>query len=112
HEDAAVAAQRSCDREAGARIPRRRLDDRPAWSELPFLLGRFDHRQADPVLHRAAWIQVLELCEELAGNVTAQALEPDDRSVADELENGRVLASRHGRKRIASRTFRLRYRPA
>ena len=94
-EDAAVAAQRRRHREPGAGVARGRLDDRAAGLEAAVLLRRLDHREPDAVLHRAARVQVLELGEELARNVAGEALEPDDRRVADELEHGRVVAPRH-----------------
>ena len=61
HEDAAVAAQRRGHREADARVSRRRLDDRASRAQPPVLLRRLDHGVPDPVLHRAAGVQVLEL---------------------------------------------------
>ncbi len=94
-EDAAVAAERSRDRETDARVARRRLDDRPARPQASVLLGRLDHREPDAVLHGAAGVQVLELREELAGNVALETLEPHDRRVPDELEDGGELAARH-----------------
>jgi hypothetical protein len=59
------------------------------------LLGRLDHREADPVLDGAAGVQVLELGEELAGHVAPKTVESHDRRPADEVEDRRVLAARH-----------------
>ena len=63
-EDAAVALERRGDREADAGVAGGRLDDRAARLELPVALGRLDHRHPDPVLDRAAGVEVLELCEQ------------------------------------------------
>jgi hypothetical protein len=65
HEDAAIALDRRADREADAGVAGGRLDDRAAGPELALAFGRLDHRQPDPVLHRAAGVQVLELREHL-----------------------------------------------
>ena len=94
-EDAAVPAQRRRDREPGTGVAGRGLDDRPAGPQPAVALGGLDHRQADPILHGAAGVQVLELGEELAGNVAAEALEPDDRRLPDEVEDRRVLPAAH-----------------
>ena len=90
-EDAAVALERRRDREAGAGVAGRRLHDRPAGLELPLPLRRLDHRDPDPVLDRAAGVQVLELDHDRRGPCGDDPLQPDERRVADELEDGRVL---------------------
>jgi hypothetical protein len=95
HEDAAVAAERRGHREPDAGVPRGRLHDGAARTEPSVPLGGLDHREADAVLHGAAGVQVLELREELSGNVAREALQPHDRRVPHELEDGRVLAARH-----------------
>ena len=102
-EDAAVALERRGDREPDARVPRGRLDDRAARLQQPVALGRLDHRQADPVLDRAAGVQVLELGEDRAGHVAGDAIEPDDRGAADELEDAWIRA-RHRRRRLAGKS--------
>ncbi len=66
HEDAPVALLRRGDREADARVPRGRLDDRAARPELPVTLGRLDHREPDPILVRAARVHELELRQDRA----------------------------------------------
>ena len=70
-----------------------RLDDRPARLELAVALGRLDHRDADPVLDRAAGVQVLELCHDLAAEALAEPAQLDQRGVAD-----------HGRRLGGDRT--------
>ena len=95
-EDAAVALARRGDGEPDAGVARGRLDDRAARLELPLALGLLDHREADPVLHRAARVQVLELGEDAGVARRREPVEPYDRRRADELEEGRILA-RHRR---------------
>ncbi len=92
-EDAAVALLRRRDREADAGVARGRLDDGAAGLELSFGLGLLDHGQTDPVLHRSTGVEVLELGEDLRLGVPPDRVEPDDRRVADEVENGGVIAS-------------------
>ncbi len=79
-EDAAVAAKGCRHREPGARVARRRLDDRAARAQTAVLLRRLDHREPDTVLHRAAGVQILELRQQLPGNVPREA-RPASRSV-------------------------------
>ena len=103
-EDAAVAACRRRDREADAGVAGGRLDDRPAGPQLPLALRRLDHRHPDPVLVRAAGIQVLQLREQGRLDVARDPVEPDDRRVADQVEQRRVLAG-HRRGAYAIRTL-------
>jgi hypothetical protein len=92
-----VALDRRGDREADSGVPGGRLDDRPAWLQLSFALGLLDQLDADPVLDRPAGADVLELGEHGRGVVGNDALQPRERRMADEVENGRVLA-RHAPK--------------
>ena len=64
HEDAAVAADRGGDRETVTRVAGGRLDDRAARTQQAPALGVLDHPDPDPVLHRAARVQHLELRED------------------------------------------------
>ena len=96
-EDHLVALDRSGERKPDAGVARGRLDDRPARPQLPGALGLVDHRERDPVLVRAARVQVLELREQGGAELGADLLEPDDRRVADQVEQGGVLA-RHLRR--------------
>ena len=61
HEDAVVALGLRHHRQPDAGVARRRLDDRAAGLELAALLGGLDHPQRDPVLDRAAGVEVLDL---------------------------------------------------
>ncbi len=96
-EDAAVALAGRGDGQPDARVARGRLDDRAARLELPLALGLLDHREADPVLDRAARVEELELGEDPRVARRREPLEPDDRRAADEVEEGRILP-RHRRK--------------
>ena len=91
HEDAAVALLCRSDRQAGTGIARRRLHDRAARLQLPFLLGLLDHRQADAVLDGSAGIQVLELRKKLRRDVPGDRVQTDDRCLSDELQSGGIL---------------------
>ena len=96
-EDHLVALDRGGQREADAGVARGRLDDRPAGLQLPGALGLVDHAQRDPVLVRAARVQVLELDQQGRPQLAADLLEADDRRSADQVEQRRVLA-RHARE--------------
>ncbi len=98
-EDAAVALQRGRDRKPDAGVARGRLDDRAPRAKLPFALCRLDHRQSDPVLDRTAGVQVLELRQQGGRDLSAEAVESDDRRPTDELEDVRVPARHAARKR-------------
>ena len=86
-EDHLVALDRRRECEADAGVAGRRLDDRPARSELPALLGALDHAERDPILVRSARVQVLELAR--AGSARARA-----RGAG----GGRPASSRSGRE--------------
>jgi hypothetical protein len=60
-ENELVALLRRHQRQADARVARRRLDQRVAGRDVAALLGLFDHRDADAVLDRAAGIREFEL---------------------------------------------------
>jgi hypothetical protein len=73
-------------REPDAGVARGRLDDRAARLELSLALGLLDHREADPVLDRAARVEELELGEDPRMARRREPFEPDDRRAADEVE--------------------------
>jgi hypothetical protein len=64
---------------------------------LPLALRRLHHRDRDPVLDRAARVEVLELRDHRRGPGRDHPLEPDEWRVADELRQRRVLP-RHARQ--------------
>ena len=106
-EDAAVALERGGDRQAVAGVAGRRLDDGPAGLEQARALGGLDHRQPDPVLHRAARVEHLELREQqrpavLGPEVAGQPRDADQRRVAHEVEDrvGVVHRPRGYRRRM------------
>jgi hypothetical protein len=82
-EDAAVALSRGRDGEADAGVAGGRLDDRAARLELPVALGLLDHREPDPVLDRAAGVEVLELGEDAGVAGRREPVQPYDRSAPD-----------------------------
>ena len=91
-EDAAIALQRGRDREAVAGVAAGGLDDRAAGLQEARPLGGLDHRQADPVLDRAARIEHLELREQqrLAlerAQVAHDPRDPDERGPTDQVQD-------------------------
>ena len=90
-EDAVVALGLRHHRQADTGVAGGRLDDRAAGLERARLLGGLDHPGRDPVLHRAAGVEVLHLGEHerallrAAGRVQGPA-EPEQRGVADQVE--------------------------
>jgi hypothetical protein len=82
-----------------AGVTARGLDDRAARLEQTLALSRLDHRQADPVLDRAARIEHLHLGEQERlsigrAEVARDPTDPDERGVADEVEDGLDVAHR------------------
>jgi len=93
HEDARVALLLGHHRQAHAGVARGRLDDRAARLERAGGLRGLDHAGGDAVLHRPAGVEVLDLGEhQRAVGRAAREVEgpaqPDERSVADEVEEG------------------------
>ena len=62
----------------------------PARLELPRPLGRLDHREADPVLHRGAGVGVLRLPVDRRPHPAADAAEADEGGPPDGVEDGVV----------------------
>ena len=106
HEDAAVALQRGCHSEADAGVAGGGLDDRAAGLELALGFGLLDHGEPDPVLDRAARVQILELCEQPRLHAAADRVQPHDRRVADELEHGGIVPGH--RRKLSARILCLR----
>ena len=52
--------------------------------DLPRLLGGVDHRHPDPVLDRAAGVEVLELGADVAAEALGEPVEQDHRRAADD----------------------------
>src|SRR5207237_265557 len=55
--------------------------------------GLLDHRETDAVLDGAARIEVLELGQDARLHIASDPVEPDDRRIADKLQDGGIVAS-------------------
>ncbi len=78
-----------------------RFHDRAARKQLAGLLGRLDHPERDPVLHRAAGVEVLHLGEHQRGVLAGghHVVQPHQRSVADKIEQRvHVVHEQHSRR--------------
>jgi hypothetical protein len=83
-EDQAVVTGRADQRQGDPGVAAGRLDDHRAPAlDQAIALGAVDHRNPDPVLDRAAGVEVLDLGDDLAGDVGPQAWQGDERRVAD-----------------------------
>eukprot|EP00428_Durinskia_dybowskii_P003288 CAMPEP_0170287060 /NCGR_PEP_ID=MMETSP0116_2-20130129/43582_1 /TAXON_ID=400756 /ORGANISM="Durinskia baltica, Strain CSIRO CS-38" /LENGTH=171 /DNA_ID=CAMNT_0010538467 /DNA_START=73 /DNA_END=588 /DNA_ORIENTATION=- len=80
--DEAVAALGAEHGQGDARVPARGLHDRAARPQLPPALRVMDGGQGEPVLQGAARVEVLALYIEVHAR-RRQAVDPDDRGVAD-----------------------------
>ncbi len=87
HRDDAVALQPCGDREPGAGVARRRLDDRAAGTQAAVALGRLDQAQRHAILDRAARVEQLHLRDELRLDGRVDATQPHERRVADRVED-------------------------
>ena len=87
-QDDAIALGPRHQRQAEAGVAGGRLDHGAAGLQAAVALGGIDHRQADPVLDRAAGVLRFELQEQRAG-AGVEPRHAHQRRVADELENGR-----------------------
>jgi hypothetical protein len=103
HEDAVVALLLGDHGQPDAGVARRRLDDRPPGLQLAGGLGGLDHALGDAVLHGAAGVEVLHLGEDdrsLRAFQGARGLrEPEQRGVADQLEEGVHVLHPHNLER-------------
>ena len=89
-EDEVVALHGGDKREAHARIAARRLDDRRTRLEGTGLLGLFDHRHRNTVLHTATRIEELNLHQH-AGTALVQLVgDLHERSAANLFQNATV----------------------
>ena len=65
-QDELVATRGADHRQGDARVAAGGLDDHALPALDPALaLGGVQHRDADPILYGAAWVHVLELCQDL-----------------------------------------------
>ena len=99
-EDAAVALERSRDREAHPGVPARPLDDHASRLQGPAPLRRLDDGEADPVLHRAARVEILGLSVDGSANPPGDPMQPHQGRPAhrlqDVFEGLRVARAGHG----------------
>ncbi len=86
-EDAPVAPLGRHHGQPDAGVPRRRLHDRPPVPQQTTTLGLVDHLHRRPVLHAAPRVQVLQLGQQVAGEIPSDAVEAHQRRVADEVED-------------------------
>ena len=98
HEDAVVAALGRDNGEAGAGVARSRLDDGSARRQQPVALGRVDHGDRDAVLDAPTRVHRLDLGQQRATQALgfAQAPQPHQRRVPDEVENRFGVVHRFG----------------
>src|ERR1700733_14308262 len=89
-EDDFVAAHAGDEREAHARVAGSAFDDGAAGFQFTSALGFVNHGDADAVFHGAAGIHVIGLDPDFGGRIFREAIQADDRRVADGFQN--VLA--------------------
>ena len=87
HDGQAVPLAARDHRERDPRVAGGRLEDRPARFELARCLGGLDHRLRDPVLRRAGRVLSLELGPQAHAGLRGRAREPDERRLADRVED-------------------------
>ena len=85
-EDALVALLLGDHRQPDTGVAGGRLDDRAAGLELAGGLRGLDHPDRDPVLHRAAGVEVLDLGEHQRPGAVGGLGQPDQWGVADEVQ--------------------------
>src|SRR5437879_2613756 len=90
-----VSLDRTYQREADSGVTRGGLDDSVARLDTAVLLRLLDHCQTDPVFDAAAWIIVLELGPYIGVIARGHAVEPHNRSMADQIERRTCNACRH-----------------
>jgi hypothetical protein len=94
-DDHAVAADGGGHGEADAGVTAGGLDERVARLDASGFLGLEEHADADAILHGSARVHVLELGQELAGQVAANAPEAHQGGLSDSIED-RVKDGSHG----------------
>src|SRR5262249_10823315 len=97
HDHGAIAARVSHQREPDAGVPRRSLDDHAAGADETARLGVAEDGGGGAVLEGAAGIQDLGLPDDRASGELRRLAQPDERRVADGLED--AVADVHGGER-------------
>ena len=100
-EDALVAPLRRNHGQSDAGVARRRFDDGATETEQPVGFGGIEHCEGRPVLDAATGIEVLELGQQMAPQVSPDPVEPNERRLADEIEC--ALSNLHRRTGIGYR---------
>ena len=90
HQYHLVAAHRRRHRQRNAGVAAGRFDQGIARLDLAARLGLCDHRQRGPVFHRARRIIAFQLGQYGVGGRTGDALQLDQRRVADKIFEGMV----------------------
>ncbi len=85
-EDAVVALGLGDDGQPDAGVAAGGLDDGAARLEQAVPLGRLDHLDRDPVLHRATRVEVLDLGQDETLGAVGDRTELEQRGVADEVD--------------------------
>ena len=86
-EDHLVALDRRGHREPVTRVARGGLDDGAAGAEQPSAFGILEHRQTDTVLDTATRVELLELGKDQRPEPLGDLAQPDQRGVADQVED-------------------------
>ena len=118
HDQAAVAARKADVREADAGVAGRAIDHGAARGERAAALGILDQAARGAILDRAARVHELGLAEDVATGLAAERLEPDQRRIADRVDESLPevhlpAAARHSppaRPAAPSRTMQPRRR--
>ena len=90
-------------REPDSGIASRSFDNSVLASKSPALLGVGDNAERGAVFHRTTRIHELRLAEYFAAGRLGQALEPDQRGLADMTFNSLIMRSAHSKAREANR---------
>ena len=99
---AVVTAQGSHHGQANAGVAGGGLDDGAPGQQLAFPLGRGDHGQGGAVLDATSGVQVLELCQQMAGNIAGGPVQRQQRRLAYEVQE--AVGRFHGWSGVGSRT--------
>jgi len=92
HADESVAAHGRDDREANSRVACGRFDDRVPCSERATRFCILDDGERDAILDRTAGVHVLALPQDRDRQAAADALQLDERRVADVREDAHAIA--------------------
>src|SRR5437762_2621875 len=100
HQHHPVAAHRRRHRERNAGVARRRLDQRIAGLDRTASFRLEDHRQRGAILDRSGGIVALELRQQHIVRLARQALQPNERRIADGAFDGLIHGARYAFKKF------------